>query len=93
MKYPSLGPIAFHLPETVEDNDFLASEFPNWRMDEIYAKTGIRVRRVVAEDECASDLAVVAAEKLFADHGVDRSTIDFPLGARGSSTACRWPTG
>ena len=27
MKYASVGPIAIHLPEMVEDNDFLAEEF------------------------------------------------------------------
>jgi 3-oxoacyl-[acyl-carrier-protein] synthase-3 len=79
MKYASVGPIAIHLPDTVEDNDFLAEEFPNWDMKAIFAKTGIRVRRIAADGECASDLGVAAAEKLFAEHNIDRSTIDFLL--------------
>lgn len=79
MKYASVGPIAIHLPEAAEDNDFLAEEFPSWDMETIYAKTGIRVRRIAADGECASDLGAAAAEKLFADHDVDRSTIDFLL--------------
>ena len=79
MKYASIGPIAIHLPETVEHNDQLAAEFPHWDMDLIFAKTGIRTRYVAAEDECASDLGVAAAEKLFEEHDVDRSTIDFLL--------------
>lgn len=79
MKYASVGPIAIHLPETVEDNDFLAEEFPNWDMKAIFAKTGIRVRRIAAHGECASDLGVAAAEKLFAEHNIDRSTIDYLL--------------
>ena len=58
---------------------FSASQFPKWDMDLIYAKTGIRQRHIAAPDECASDLGVAAAEKLFAEHKIDRSTIDFLL--------------
>lgn len=79
MKYASLGPIAMHLPETVEDNDLLKSQYPNWDMDRIYSKTGVRVRHIAAPGECASDLAVAAAEKLFKQHEIDRNTIDFLL--------------
>jgi len=79
MKFASVGPIATHLPQTVEDNRDLAAEFPTWDMDLIYAKTGIRTRHVAAEGECASDLGVAAAEKLFEEHEIDRRTIDFLL--------------
>lgn len=79
MKFGSVGAIAVYLPETVEDNDRLGQEFPNWDMDLIYAKTGIRARHVVAEGQCASDLGVAAAEKLFEEHDVDRKSIDFLL--------------
>ncbi|MFH1269060.1 MAG: ketoacyl-ACP synthase III [Planctomycetota bacterium] len=79
MKYASVGPIAIHLPGTGEHNHELAAEFPHWDMDLIFAKTGIRTRYVAAEDECASDLGVAAAEKLFEEHDVDRRTIDFLL--------------
>lgn len=79
MKYAAIGPIAIHLPERVETNEQLAAEFPNWDVDLIYSKTGIRARHIAAPDECASDLGVAAAEKLFAEHGIDRSSIDFLL--------------
>jgi 3-oxoacyl-[acyl-carrier-protein] synthase-3 len=79
MTYAAIGPVAIHLPEKVEDNDFLGSEFPKWDMDLIYAKTGVRQRHIAAPDECASDLGVAAAEKLFAEHNIDRGTIDFLL--------------
>ena len=79
MKHAAIGPIAIHLPEKIETNDDLAAEFPNWDLDLIYAKTGIRARHIAAADECASDLGVAAAEKLFAEHAIDRSTIDFLL--------------
>ncbi|MBN1395787.1 MAG: ketoacyl-ACP synthase III [Pirellulales bacterium] len=79
MKYAAIGPVAIHLPEKVEDNDFLGDQYPKWNMDLIYAKTGIRERHIAAENECSSDLGVAAAEKLFAQHNVDRNSIDFLL--------------
>ena len=79
MQFASIGPIAIHLPEMVEDNDRLESEFPKWNMDLVYAKTGIRARHIAAADQCASDLGVAAAEKLFSRHEIDRRSIDFLL--------------
>ena len=79
MKYAALGPIAIHLPEKAETNDDLAAEHPKWDMRRIYEKTGIAVRYVAAPDECASDLAVAAARKLFAQHNVDPASIGFLL--------------
>ena len=49
-----------------------------WSATKIYRKTGIRSRPVV-KNELVSDLAVGAAERLFEEHGVDRSTVDFLL--------------
>lgn len=79
MKYAAIGPVAVHLPDKVEDNDFLSSQYPKWDMDLIYAKTGIRQRHIAAPGECASDLGVAAAEKLFAEFQIDRKSIDFLL--------------
>jgi len=79
MKYAAIGPVAIHLPEKVEDNDFLSAQFPRWDMDLIYAKTGIRQRHIAGPNECASDLGVAAAEKLFAEYAIDRNSIDFLL--------------
>ncbi len=79
MKFASIGPIAIHLPEKVEDNDQLAAEQPKWDMPLIYAKTGIRARHIAQPGECASDLGVAAAERLFARHQIDPGTIDFLL--------------
>ncbi len=77
--YAAIGPIAVHLPEKVETNEDLRATHPQWDMDLIYEKTGIAARHIAAEGECASDLGVKAAEKLFADYGVDRDSIDFLL--------------
>jgi 3-oxoacyl-[acyl-carrier-protein] synthase III len=66
-------------PETVLDNEELASEYHGWSAEKILAKTGIRRRRIAAPEECASDLAVRAAESVIADTGLDRSSVDFLL--------------
>ncbi len=79
MKFAAVGPIAVHLPERIETNAQLAAEFPQWNLDLIYSKTGIRERHIAAPGECASDLGVAAAEKLFAQFSVDRQSIDFLL--------------
>jgi 3-oxoacyl-[acyl-carrier-protein] synthase-3 len=42
-------------------------------------KTGIEERRVAADDELTSDLAVAAVEKLCDEHGVDARSIDYLL--------------
>jgi len=71
--------IAYHLPERVLDNESLAREFPGWSAQAIADKVGIRERRIAAEDECSSDLAVRAAQKLFASGACAPSDIDFVL--------------
>jgi len=79
VNYAAIGPIAVHLPEAVETNEELQAQFPKWDMDLISAKTGVRARHIAQPGECASDLGVAAAEKLFAEHQIDRETIDFLL--------------
>ena len=77
--YAQIGPIAVHLPEKVETNEELQKEFPRWDLALIQEKTGIRQRHIAAEGETASDLAVAASEKLFAENQIDRNSIDFLL--------------
>ncbi len=77
MKFGSIGPITIHVPELFEDNDLLARLNPRWDMALIGKKTGVHKRHIAAEGECASDLGVAAAEKLFDEYGVDRRSIDF----------------
>ncbi|MGC6444169.1 MAG: ketoacyl-ACP synthase III [Rubripirellula sp.] len=79
MPHAELGPIAVHLPERVETNEMLAEQYPRWDLELIAEKTGIRRRHIAAENETASDLAVMASEKLFAEHDIKREEIDFVL--------------
>jgi 3-oxoacyl-[acyl-carrier-protein] synthase III len=79
VKYAAIGPIAVHYPEKAETNEQLKADFPHWDIDLIYEKTGIAVRHIAGPDECASDLGVAAAEKLFSQHDIDPDSIDFLL--------------
>lgn len=79
MNYASVGPIAIHLPQRIETNAELKAAFPHWDMDLIYEKTGIGSRHIAEPGECASDLAVAAASKLFRDYDIDPQSIDFVL--------------
>ena len=69
--------LTYHLPEKVLTNDDLRKEFPGWNIDELYHSTGIYKRHIAAKNEIPSDLAVAAAEKLFAGYGIEREEIDF----------------
>src|ERR1051325_1707604 len=68
-----------HVPETRLDNEQLARECGDWDAAKILEKTGIATRGIAAEGECASDLAVCAARKLFASGAADPAEIDFLL--------------
>lgn len=72
--------ISYALPQGVLSNEMLATQYGDaqWTAAKIFRKTGIQQRHI-AKDELVSDLAVQAAQKLFEEHGVDRSDIDFLL--------------
>lgn len=75
----SIKAIAYALPDKVVTNEDLVREFPEWTVEKIAGKVGVEQRRVAAENETAADLAVNAAEKLFTEYGIDKTTIDFVL--------------
>ncbi len=57
--------IEYALPEKVLTNEDLAKEFPDWTVEKISEKTGISRRFIAGDQELASDLGVLAANKLF----------------------------
>ncbi|MFT4523145.1 MAG: 3-oxoacyl-[acyl-carrier-protein] synthase-3 [Bacteroidia bacterium] len=71
--------ISYYLPEDVLSNQALVEQFPEWSIQKIEDKTGIKQRHISADDELASDMAVKAAEKLFEEYAIDRSIIDFVI--------------
>lgn len=79
MNKANIKAISYYLPNQVLDNVELNSIFPEWSADKISAKTGIFERRISASNEFTGDMAVKAAEMLFSEHKIDRSSIDFIL--------------
>ncbi len=70
--------ISYCLPEKVVTNEELVSEFPEWTVEKIADKVGVRQRHVAIDGETATDLAVRAAEKLFNENlAIVKESIDF----------------
>ena len=71
--------ISYYLPADILTNEDLVKEFPEWTVEKIAGKVGVSVRHISADNETAGDMAVKAAQKLFEEHNVNRSEIDFVL--------------
>lgn len=74
-----INSISYYLPEKVVTNDDLITDFPEWTVEKVANKIGVNKRHVTKEGETATDLAVNAAMKLFSEHNIDKSKIDFIL--------------
>ena len=68
--YAAIRAVAAYLPEKTEQND---------PANPIGKRVGIDERPVAADDEAASDIAIRAAENLFAAYGIQPADIDFVL--------------
>lgn len=73
----TISNISSYLPERRRTNEEISAQFPEWPVAKIAAKTGIAERRISAEGELSSDMAVRVGEIFFAEHDVDPSDIDF----------------
>ncbi|SQA78040.1 3-oxoacyl-[acyl-carrier-protein] synthase 3 [Capnocytophaga ochracea] len=72
--------LTYALPKKALTNEQLVEEFPEWSVDKIANKVGIHTRHIADENETAADLAVRAAEKLFAtETNINKKEIDFVL--------------
>jgi len=71
--------ISYYLPELTITNEDLVNEFPEWTVEKVASKIGISIRHIASLNQTAADLATLAAEKLFVEHEIDRSNIDFVL--------------
>jgi len=77
--HATIQAIEYVLPSYELTTAELAEQFPGSSIEKIDAKTGILKRHIAADAECASDLAVAAAHKLFASGAIQPSAIDFIL--------------
>ena len=71
--------ISYYLPDRVVTNEDLVKEFPEWDVEKVYNKVGVKERHLAGETETAGDLAEKAALKLFEEYQVSPSDIDFLL--------------
>ena len=65
------------LPANKLTNEQLAEQFGDWHASQILSKTGVAERGIAAANECASDLGVKAAQRLFAAGAAAPDEIDF----------------
>ena len=71
--------ISYYLPDRVVTNEDLVREFPEWDVEKVYDKVGVKERHLAGEAETAGDLAEKAALQLFEEYQVSPSEIDFVL--------------
>lgn len=71
--------ISYYLPEETLTNEALAAEFPEWDVDKVYNKVGVRTRHLAKRTETAGDLAEKAARKLFEEYDIAPCEVDFLL--------------
>jgi 3-oxoacyl-[acyl-carrier-protein] synthase-3 len=71
----SINVIEYYLPPKIEDSSILKNDNPDWSIEDIEKKTGVKTRHVADTEQTATDMAELAAEKLFAS-GVNREDID-----------------
>ena len=69
--------IDYALPDGILTNEQVAAMFPEWTVEKIEKKLGIKQRHITAENETASDIAIKAAEQLFAKSDITKEEIDY----------------
>ena len=71
--------LSYYLPEKIQTNEELTQMFPEWDVEKVYNKVGVKERHIAGPDETAGDLAEKAARKLFSEYDISPSEIGFIL--------------
>lgn len=71
--------LSYYLPEKIQTNEELTQMFPEWDVEKVYNKVGVKERHIAGPDETAGDLAEKAARRLFSEYGISPSEVDFIL--------------
>ena len=71
--------VASYLPSGRLTNDQLALDYPDWSVQKIFDKTGIKSRPIALPDDTCSGMAVKASKNLFKKLGINASEIDYIL--------------
>ena len=74
--YSKISDIQYYLPPKLLSNEDLVFDNPDWRMDDIEKKTGIKYRYICEDAQTSKDIALLACKKIF-NSNVRRSDIDF----------------
>ncbi|MDI5950750.1 3-oxoacyl-ACP synthase III family protein [Flavobacterium yafengii] len=68
--------IEYYLPEKVITNIDLAKNNPEWNIEKIEEKSGVKKRHIAEPNETALDLAIKAVEKIFSSSVISKDDID-----------------
>lgn len=71
--------ISYYLPSYNLTNEIIEKDFPEWSIEKISQKTGIKNRYIASESETSGDMAIKAANKLFDENDIDKRCIDFVI--------------
>ena len=71
--------LSYYLPERIVTNEELSLELNDPKIDSLSRQSGVIVRHVISPEQTSSDLAVLAAKKLFDENGIDPADIGFIL--------------
>jgi 3-oxoacyl-[acyl-carrier-protein] synthase III len=71
-----IAAFTYFLPDTAYTNADFAAHFPEARLQSL-EKIGVEKRHIAAPGQTSADLAAGAAERLFSEYIIDRSSIDF----------------
>lgn len=69
--------LSYYLPERIVSNEDLVAEFPEWSVEKVAQKVGVKNRHIAATDETAGDMAEKAAKRLFTEYNISPKEIDF----------------
>ena len=67
--------ISYYVPDSFVTNADIVNDFPDWTEEKISQKIGIK-RRYISNNLTAGDMAERAANNLFEEHSIDRSSVD-----------------
>jgi|APSaa5957512535_1039671.scaffolds.fasta_scaffold20678_3 3-oxoacyl-[acyl-carrier-protein] synthase III len=76
MNFSKISAIEYYLPSKVSTKEDLLLDNPDWRMDDIEEKTGVKRRFICDKDETAKDISILACNQLIGKK-VNRDEIEF----------------
>lgn len=71
--------VGYYVPDNCLSNEDIHKKFPEWSIEKITEKVGIKNRYVTPAQQFSSDLACLAIENLFLEYPIDKNEIDYLL--------------